>query len=186
MFHVFLQYILKLWGLNIFCLRKQHGELNCLQWNNTGHLRAPELFCRLRGWTVECTLPLMPCPLIFPVTTAPHRNPHNLCRRVLLGTPHFKGAYLLLEIWKVQMWMHPPTSINDGAGPPDPPLLANKVLLRFGGFSGSLMGLVRTSTLIYFHCMCSPNWSLWFTKFQTEKWRYLFCARFFISSINQI
>lgn len=42
--------------------------------------------------------------------------------------------------------MHPPTSINDRAGPPDPPLLANKVLLRLGGFPGSLVGLVQTST----------------------------------------
>lgn len=86
-------------------------------------LRSCSVGCRAG----QCTLlppphPLMPCPLIFPVTTAPHRNRHNLCRGVLPGTPHFKGAYLLLEnLEKVQLWMHPPTSINDRAAPPDPP-----------------------------------------------------------------
>jgi len=39
-----------------------------------------------------------PVSLIFPVTAALHTNPHYLDWGVLLGTPHFKGAYLLLEI----------------------------------------------------------------------------------------
>lgn len=52
LFHIFLQHILQPERLKFIILRKQHGELNCLELNNTGHLGAAELFCRLEGWTV--------------------------------------------------------------------------------------------------------------------------------------
>lgn len=111
------------------------------------------------GWRAgQCSVlfPLMPCPLIFPVTTAPHRNPHNLCRGVLLGTPHFKGAYLLLEIQRKCSCgcILQPQSMT-GLVLLTPPLLANKVLLRLGGFPESLMGLVQTSTQVCFHSLFS-------------------------------
>lgn len=75
-------------------------SLTCLELNKTSRLLYA-LVCCVLGWRAEQSsvlFPLMSCPLIFPVSTAPYRNPHNLGRGVLQGTPHFKGAYLLLEI----------------------------------------------------------------------------------------
>jgi hypothetical protein len=73
-------------------------SLTCLQLNMTSCLLYT-LVCCVLGWRAgqgSVLFPLMPCSLIFPVSTAPYTNPHNLGGGVLPGTPHFKGAYLLL------------------------------------------------------------------------------------------
>lgn len=39
-------------NMKTFSLTKLCTELNCLELNNSGHVGAAELFCRLEGWTV--------------------------------------------------------------------------------------------------------------------------------------
>ena len=155
-FIFFLRYILQPERLKFISLRKQRGELNCLELNNTGHLGAAELFCRLEGWTVQCTLP--PNALSIDLSrnySSPQKPTQSVQRSAPRHPPLQRCIFTLRNLEKVQLWMHPPTSINDRAGPPDPPLLANKVLLRLGGFPGSLVGLVQTSTQVCFHCLFS-------------------------------
>lgn len=39
-------------NMKTFGLTKHCTELNCLELNNSDHVGAAELFCRLEGWTV--------------------------------------------------------------------------------------------------------------------------------------
>lgn len=128
--HLFLQYILQPQRLKFISLRNQHGELNCLELNNTGHVGAAELFCRLEGWTVQCTLP--PNALSIDLSrnySSPQKPTQSVQRSAPRHPPLQRCIFTLRNLEKVQLWMHPPTSINDRAGPPDPPCWLIKCFL---------------------------------------------------------
>lgn len=74
--------------------------------------------------------------------------------------PLQRCIFTLRNLEKVQLWMHPPTSINDRAGPPDPPCWLIKCFLGlvvslkalWGWFNLALrfVSIVASRKLIFF------------------------------------
>lgn len=98
--------------------------------------------------------------------------------------PLQRCIFTLRNLEKVQLWMHPPTSINDRAGPPDPPCWLIKCFLGlvvslkalWGWFNLALrfVSIVASRKLIFFLLFFffrEKYLSCFSTKFSIERWR---------------